>query len=128
MTENEERQLAVTLFPELSDVVLDMNNCYGNVFTYVRDHVSREQQLEMLKTVDQWPSSWAYWWALEIGDKEIMRDRVIESQWAYYWACDLGDKEIMRDRVTESKWVKKWNNYFNDNLDYTLTLKEETNG
>jgi hypothetical protein len=54
------------------------------------------------------PSEWAYGWAKDIGDKEVMRDRITESEWAYYWAGNIGDKEIMRDRVTESEWAYKW--------------------
>ncbi len=50
----------------------------------------------------------AYYWASEIGDREIMLDRVAESQYAYAWALDIGDKEIMRHRVTDSAWAYRW--------------------
>jgi hypothetical protein len=59
-------------------------------------------------------SKWAYYWACEIGDREIMIDRVTEPIYAYYWAIEIGDREIMRDRVTESLWVQEWDEEFGD--------------
>jgi hypothetical protein len=53
-------------------------------------------------------SNSAYWWAKNIGDREIMRDRVTESQWAYFWARYFGDREIMIDRVTNSYYAYIW--------------------
>ena len=53
-------------------------------------------------------SQWVYWWARKFGDIDIMIDRVINSEWAYWWAKFIGDREIMRDRVTESEWAYKW--------------------
>jgi hypothetical protein len=53
-------------------------------------------------------SEWAFNWAINFGDHEIMRDRVTESKWAYYWAIYSGDKEIMRDRVTDSEYAYWW--------------------
>jgi hypothetical protein len=50
----------------------------------------------------------AYYWAKNIGDREIMIDRVFDPKWAYFWALDIGDREIMRDRVTASKWAYFW--------------------
>lgn len=32
--------------------------------------------------------------ARDIGDREIMRDRVTESKWAYCWALDIDDREM----------------------------------
>jgi hypothetical protein len=53
-------------------------------------------------------SQWAYWYAKNIGDHEIMRDRITNSHWAYWWAREIGDEENMRDRVTDSKWAFNW--------------------
>ena len=53
-------------------------------------------------------SEWVYWWAKTIGDREIMRDRIKDSEWAYIWADDIGDKDIMRDKITENHWAYKW--------------------
>jgi hypothetical protein len=30
---------------------------------------------------------------------EVIKDIEIPSEWAYYWAGNIGDKEIMRDRI-----------------------------
>ncbi len=54
-------------------------------------------------------SKWAYYWARNIGDLEIMRHRVTESKWAFYWARDIGDKEIMRVRITDPHYIEKFN-------------------
>jgi hypothetical protein len=50
----------------------------------------------------------AFSWAWHLGDREIMIDRVTDSEWAYVWALEIGDREIMRDRVTESYWAYCW--------------------
>jgi hypothetical protein len=44
-------------------------------------------------------SSSAYDWAINIGDKEIMRDRVNDYD-AYMWSVNIGDKEIMVHKFT----------------------------
>jgi len=54
-------------------------------------------------------SSDAYFWAFNLGDREIMRDRITESQWAYFWAKSFGDREIMRERVTDPFWQEEFN-------------------
>jgi hypothetical protein len=53
-------------------------------------------------------SSSAYWWSKNIGDREIMIDRITDSAYAYYWARDIGDKQIMRDRITDP-YIEKFN-------------------
>ena len=53
-------------------------------------------------------SVFAYRWAINIGDKNIMRDRITESEWAYKWARDIGDREIMIDKIKSSKWAYFW--------------------
>ncbi len=50
----------------------------------------------------------AYYWSIQIGDREIMRDRVTNSRWAYYWARNIGDREVMRDSITETEWAYYW--------------------
>jgi hypothetical protein len=54
-------------------------------------------------------SKWAYWWALRVSDLEIMRDRITDSEWAYKWARDIGDREIMRDRIIDPKYLDELN-------------------
>jgi hypothetical protein len=54
-------------------------------------------------------SDWAYEWAKAIGDREIMIDRITNCRNAYWWARDIGDREIMRERITEPKWINDFN-------------------
>lgn len=50
----------------------------------------------------------AFWWAREIGDKDLMRPLVTEQYWAYVWARDIGDKEVMRELITDSECAHRW--------------------
>jgi len=36
---------------------------------------------------------------------DVMRDRIIESKWAFYWARNIGDLEIMKVRVIDRRWL-----------------------
>jgi len=60
-------------------------------------------------------SKWAYWWAYYIGNRDIMINKITESAWAYGWARDIGNKDIMKSRVTEPKWIIVWNIRFPGN-------------
>jgi hypothetical protein len=51
----------------------------------------------------------AYYWARDIGDRDIMIDRVTESYWAYEWAKEIGDREIMRGRIIDPYYIEKFN-------------------
>jgi hypothetical protein len=31
-----------------------------------------------------------------------------ESRWAYWWARDIGDRKIMRDKVVDKEYIKLW--------------------
>ena len=53
-------------------------------------------------------SETAYEWARNIGNKDIMINRITESEWAYHWAVSIGNKDIMIDRITESGWAYEW--------------------
>ena len=106
MDHREQRVLAREVFagiPEMVAVVGNEDCCFDDIAEVAKQH--REA---CLATVDQWPSEWCYRWACNIGDREVMRDRVTESEWCYYLARCIGDREIMRDRVTESKWCYWW--------------------
>ncbi len=50
----------------------------------------------------------AYCWARNIGNKDIMIDKIIDSFWAYCWAKDIGDQDIMIDKITDSKMAFYW--------------------
>jgi hypothetical protein len=64
----------------------------------------------------------AYLWARDIGDRKIMIDRVTESVWAFAWAKDIGDRKIMRDRVTDPYWCEAWNTYVRRDYMKSLSL------
>jgi hypothetical protein len=53
-------------------------------------------------------SETAYYWAYDIGDRDIMIDRITESEWAYRWALNIGDKDVMIDRITDPCWAYRW--------------------
>ncbi len=45
----------------------------------------------------------AFYWALDIGDKEYMKQYVTDSYYAYLWAYNIGDKEYMKQYVNDSQ-------------------------
>ena len=53
----------------------------------------------------------AFWWAEEIGNRDIMINHIKESEWAYKWALNIGNRDIMKSLVTEHYWIEKWNSY-----------------
>lgn len=59
-------------------------------------------------------------WAVEIGDKKIMRDR-IKSADAYQWARRIGDRELMRSKITGEWDALEWAKKFGD-LDHMSRL------
>lgn len=90
------REVAKELFPEL-----DLSGCYKAIFARIKDVRPLIDGKVIL-------SEWAYQWALLIGDRDVMIDRVTDSEWAYRWARDIGDADVMIDRVTESYWAYMW--------------------
>ncbi len=47
---------------------------------------------------------YAYKWARDIGNQDIMIGRITESKYAYGWAKPIDNRDIMKPRVTESYW------------------------
>lgn len=56
----------------------------------------------------------AYYWALNIGDKDVMIGLINNSEYAYYWASNIGDRELMRDKITQSYWAYCWARHIGD--------------
>lgn len=116
-----ERELARELLRKIEDeqnvdladlvkLVIDNEFCYNQILEQVADFDSDIRKLlldELLQNKDV-PQSWYYYWGMYVGDREIMRDLITDSEWAYKWARDIGDREIMRDRVVESEWAFRW--------------------
>ncbi|TXG86122.1 MAG: hypothetical protein E6R13_01160, partial [Spirochaetes bacterium] len=53
-------------------------------------------------------SYYAYLWAKDIGNQDIMIHRITNSQWAYCWARYIGNQDIMIDRITDSVYAYCW--------------------
>jgi hypothetical protein len=47
----------------------------------------------------------AYKLALKYGIHETYLPCIRSSKWAYAWAHDIGNEEIMIDRITDSEWA-----------------------
>ena len=109
MNHDEQKELARKLFPFI-DIDAE-EDCFEQIIQKLKPH--RERVLEIIEGIEI-PSEWSYMWARNIGDKELMRDRITESEWAYYWAKYLGDRELMRDRITESEWAYYWARFIGD--------------
>ena len=60
-------------------------------------------------------SEGAYYWALNIGNQDIMIDRITDSQYAYLWAIEIGNHDIMKPKITYPSYIKIWNKSFPDN-------------
>ena len=70
-----------------------------------------ESPTEIRKFFPDWSprnSEEAYYWALNIGDREEMKQHITEAEWAYYWARGIGDREEMKQHITEAEWAYCW--------------------
>lgn len=63
---------------------------------------------------NKFDSETAYKWALKIGDREIMRDKITHNCHAYLWAFYIGDREIMRERIIDPFWINKFDKKFGE--------------
>lgn len=79
--------------PELAAVILNKDNCYSGIAEAVKNSLARE----------------------------LLRDSVHDSETAYCWARNIGDREIMRDRVIEPQWIELWNE---EMPDYKIDLEK----
>ena len=73
----DQKALALSIDPEL-----DVSGDYDDIMK----RIDLERFLRILddeRVPEGVRSEWAYNWALDIGDREIMIDRIIESCWAY---------------------------------------------
>jgi hypothetical protein len=72
----------------------------------------------LLKFFDasKFDSETAYQWAMEIGNRDIMIDRVTDSKWAYSWAMNIGDHHIMESRITDKLYLEIFNNLHSKQL------------
>ena len=79
MYQREEAACRFENIPELAAVIRNEQACWGTIL-----RCAAKYRAKVIPRVTE--SEWAYRWALDIGDREIMRERVTESEWAYLWA------------------------------------------
>lgn len=119
MTYANQRKLFAKKLPEMADIVLSKRNCYRKICDAIVDKGLQKKAREVVLNANI--SEWAYKWAYLIGDRDIMRERVIDSEWAYRWAYLIGDRGIMRERVIDKKWMNAWA----QNIDIAPTKSKE---
>ena len=74
------------------------------------DDMTLEEALKMVSV----PDEWLFLWAKDVGDRDLMREHIKESEYAFFWAQTIGDKDIMKSRITEEKWLDYWRQEFGD--------------
>ena len=89
----------------ITDAKDDCSKRACNEIRLVKEITLHEVMLSITK------SELAYEWAEEIGNRDIMIDKITESKWAYRWARNIGNEDIMKSRVTESEWIDWWNKF-----------------
>ena len=75
--------------------------------THPLDKINSKRMLSFFNPLN-FNSQSAYAWALNIGNQDIMIDRITESKYAYMWAVSFGDKDVMVDKIVESEWAFWW--------------------
>jgi hypothetical protein len=53
-------------------------------------------------------SYYAYCWAANLGDRDKIINRIKDPIWAFYWACNFGDRDIMIERITDPAVAYRW--------------------
>ena len=68
-------------------------------------YLSEKPPVEFGDKIKIGDSESAYFWATDIGNQDIMIDKITDSEYAYYWARDIGNQDIMIDRITNSEYA-----------------------
>ena len=53
-------------------------------------------------------SKWAYEWAIGYGNRDIMMHNITNSYWAFHWAYYIGNQDVMINKITDSKYAYYW--------------------
>lgn len=72
------------------------------------DKYNDTDTLEYILSKEDISSEWAFWWAYDVGDEDLMIDKIDGSKWAYFWGGIIGNQDIMINKMTESEWIDKW--------------------
>ena len=94
----------ITLVKEVSlnEVMLSITKSEP-AYYWARDIGNRDIMINHIED-----SEWAFRWAMNIGNQDIMIDRITESEWAFYWAWNIGNQDIMINHITESEYAFYW--------------------
>ena len=57
----------------------------------------------------------AYNWAMEIGNHDVMINKINNSELAYWWAKFIGNQDVMKPKITAPYYIDLWNCLFPDN-------------
>ena len=58
----------------------------------------------------------AYYWARRIGNHDVMINKITDSKYAYYWALHIGNHDVMKERITDPEYIQLWNGAFAENI------------
>jgi len=93
------------LHPDLRDVLVDNINTAKAAYLWVYKFNTHKDQLIGLMSEQQ---HWACEWALNIGDQDIMRDRIKSEHYSIFWASQFGDVQHMRKNIKSDYYKKLW--------------------
>ena len=111
---DEQRMLGRLIFPEMAHFIHNKKYCYKDIFAHIIKFEYRAEYLKRLLNDDRVPQQWFYEWALYIGNKDLLIDRITEPKWAFYWALNIGNRNVMQKRITNIMWAYRWLAYIGD--------------
>ena len=74
---------------------------------------------------NEFTSREALQWVLNIGDEELIIDKITDDYHAFMWARYIGDKEIMKKRITTSQVAQMWITYIDEDKDMEKIIEDE---
>lgn len=95
----------------ITDANSDCSNRACSEIKLVKEIPLNEVMLSITKSEN------AFWWAMGIGNKDIMINLINDSKYAYDWARYIGNTNIMKSRITKPHWITIWNYWFTGKLD-----------
>ena len=132
---------------DANDALVDLNyiqhysplciNIYGNLFAVV-EQTEQDKLFKVLFLsespegmlhyfdINEFTSADAYYWASEIGNQDVMIDRITSPEYALLWGMTIGDRDIMIDKITKSDFAYYWAFYIG-NQDVMIDRITESN-
>ena len=120
-TTQQSREYYAKKYPQLSEVILNKDNCFSVIFQKAKELGFGIEQIEDSKT--------ALSWAIEFPeDKDQMIHLITESNHAYWWAYNFPqDKDKMIHLITKSNHAYSWAKKFPQDKDQMIHLITESN-